>query len=399
MKKENLGVGCFIPTKKAEKYVLQVIRSGRLSYGPFIQRFERDFAKAHDAKFAVMVNSGTSALRIAFACLKELHHWQDGDEVLVPAVTFIATANTVIANGLVPIFVDVDPKTYNIDPNKIEAKITPRTRAIVPVHLMGQPADMQPIMRLAKKYKLKVVEDSCETMFTRYRGKSVGSFGDISCFSTYIAHLVVTGVGGLAVTNNPKYATVLRSLANHGRDSIYTSIDDSKGKSDQEFKQVIARRFNFVRNGYSFRVTEFEGALGCAELPIAPRMVKQRQRNARYLIKKLQPLEPFIQLPSHPAHTEHAFMIFPVVVQPKAGITKRDLIHYLEFRGIETRDLMPLISQPHIKKLYNPDVKHYPVAHWINENGFYIGCHQKMGQEELDYIVKSFFDFTKKQRP
>ncbi len=396
MNKENLGVGCFEPTKKAEKYILQVLRSGRLTYGPFIQRFEREFAKAHDSKYAVMVNSGTSALRIAFACLKEVEGWKDGDEVLVPTITFVATVNTIISNGLKPVFVDVDSRTYNIDPKKIEDKITKRTRAIVPVHMMGQPCDMAPIMKLVKKHKLKVVEDSCETMFTKDRGQVVGSFGDISCFSTYIAHLIIAGVGGLAVTSNPKYAEVLRSLANHGRDNIYISIDDDDNKKGKLFKQIIARRFRFVRPGYSFRVTEFEGALGCAALKTAPGMMKVRKRNGEYLTKHLRHLERYMQLPWFPAHSNHAFMMYPIVVKKDSGIDKQDLVNYLEERGIETRDLMPLINQPYLKKMYKLKESDYPVAEWINGNGFYIGCHQKIGLPELEYIVRTLSEYFKK---
>lgn len=396
MDKANLGVGCFEPTKKAEKYILQVLRSGRLTYGPFIQRFERRFARAHNSKYAVMVNSGTSALRIAFACLKETEGWKDGDEVLVPAITFVATVNTILSNGLKPVFVDVDSRTYNINPSQIESKINHRTRAIVPVHMMGQPCDMAPIMRIAKKHGLKVVEDSCETMFTKDRGKVVGSFGDISCFSTYVAHLIITGVGGVALTSNPKYAQVLRSLANHGRDNIYISIDDDKNRKGRFFKQIIARRFRFIRPGYSFRVTEFEGAVGCAALDDAPRMMKVRKRNGAYLTKKLAHLGEHLQLPWFPPHSGHAFMMYPVVVKKGSSVKKQDLVNYLEERGIETRDLMPLINQPYLRKMFKLKESDYPVAQWINKNGFYIGCHQKMGSLELDFIAKTFSEFVQK---
>lgn len=399
LNKEHLGVGCFIPTKKAEKYILDVLHSGRLSYGPYIKRFEKRFAKEHDARFAVMVNSGTSALEIAFACLKETEKWKDGDEILVPATTFVATANTVISNGLTPVFVDVDPKTYNIDSEEAKKKITSRTRGMVPVHLMGQPADMRPLQALAKKHGLKIVEDSCETMFTKYRGRSVGVLGDISCFSTYIAHMIVTGVGGIALTNSPRYATILRSLANHGRDNIYISIDDDNTKRGKAFEEVIARRFRFIRRGFSYRVTEFEGALGCVELESGRSIVRSRQANARYLIKGLQDLQHLVQLPSHPEYTEHSFMLFPLVVQKKSGYTKRDLVNYLEAKGIETRDLMPLINQPYIKKTYKIQTGMYPVADWLNTSGFYIGCHQAMGKPELNYIIKTFRDFARLYGP
>jgi dTDP-4-amino-4,6-dideoxygalactose transaminase len=238
----QLGVGTFDPTDRERELLMQALTSGRLSYGPMTRRFEREFAAFHDAKHAVFVNSGTSALCIALACLREVHGWQDGDEVLVPALTFVATANVVLEHRMTPVFVDCDPRTYNIDPGKIEARITPRTRAIMVVHLFGQVADMDPILAIAAKHGLRVIEDSCETMGVRYKGRKAGSFGDISCFSTYVAHLIVTGVGGLAVTRDEKLAEILRSLANHGRDSIYLSIDDDKDIDGARFSRKWRRR-------------------------------------------------------------------------------------------------------------------------------------------------------------
>lgn len=395
--KDFLGVGWYVPTPAAKRYVGEVLRSGRLSYGPFIKKFERRFSQAHGCRFGLMVSSGTSALHIAVACLKEVQAWQEKDEVIIPAITFVATANVLVDQRLRPVFVDVDPKTYNIDPKKIEAVITKKTRAIMVVHLFGQPADMRPIMSLARKHKLKIIEDSCETMFANYRGKPVGSFGDIACFSTYIAHLIITGVGGIALTNNKKYAEIMRSLANHGRDNIYISIDDDKDKQGRSFRKIVANRFHFIRPGYSFRVTEMEGALGCAQLEEVGRTFLQRKKNAEYLITKLQPLKEFIQLPSHPPYTGHVFMIFPLVLLPGAG-SKRALVNYLEERGIETRDMMPLINQPYYKKTFHITKGQFPVADWINASGFYIGCHQYMHKNELDYIINTFINYFDKKR-
>jgi len=392
----QIGVGDLRITPLAKKYVNQVLNSNRLSYGPFMEKFEREFAKLHNRKYAILVNSGTSALRIAVACLKELNNWKDGDEILVPAVTFVATANVVLDHNLKPVFVDVDPKTYNIDPNKIEEKITAKTRAIIPVHLMGLPAEMKPISKIAKKYNLKIIEDSCETMFVKYRGHPVGSFSDISCFSTYIAHLLVTGVGGFALTNNSEYAIVLKSLANHGRDSIYLHIDDDKNVDKQHLFKIVLRRFRFVRPGYSFRLTEMEAAIGLAQLQDKDQILRKRQENAKFFIKRLEPYKEYLQLPSWPSYSEHAFMLFPIVVKnPK--IKKKDLVLFLEENNIETRDLMPLINQPIYLKLYGNLEKDYPVARWINENGFYIGCHQYLTDFEKNYIVAKFEEFFKKR--
>jgi len=165
--KKQLGVGSAIITPLAKKYVHQVLESGRLSYGPFLQAFERKFAEIHNRRFAISTNSGTSALQVAVHALKSLDGWKDGDEILVPALTFIATSNVVLLNNLKPVFVDIDPKTYNLDPGKIEAKITNKTRAIMPVNLFGLPADMKKITIIAKKYKLRLIEDSCETMYVK----------------------------------------------------------------------------------------------------------------------------------------------------------------------------------------------------------------------------------------
>jgi dTDP-4-amino-4,6-dideoxygalactose transaminase len=391
--KELLGVGCFSVPPNAKKYLLDVLKTKRLSYGPYLKRFEREFAKGHGAQFGIVVNSGTSALRIAVACLKECGKWAHGDEVIIPAVTFVSDVNVLTQNNLKPVFVDIDPRTYNIDPAKIVEKIGPRTKAIMLSHLFGQPAEMDAIMTIAKKYKLKVIEDSCETMYANYKGKSVGSFGDIACFSTYVAHLIVTGVGGIAVTNNKKYAEVMRSLANHGRDGIYISIDDAKEKKGKELAEVISRRFSFVRPGYSFRLTEFEGALGCAQLEAAPPTFLKRKKNALYLREKLMHLEKYIQLPYFSEHADHVFMMFPIVIKKGVKIKKSTIVNFLEEHMVETRDMLPLIIHPMVKKQHGVKKGHYPVADWVNANGFYIGCHQEMRKVELDHIIATFSKF------
>lgn len=373
--------------------MLEALTSGRLSYGPFSRRFEREFAEFHDSQFGVFVNSGTSALSIAVACLKEVHGWKDGDEILVPALTFVATVNVVLEHNLVPVFVDCDPRTYNIDPARIEAKITGRTRGIMAVHLFGQVAEMDPILAIASRHNLRIIEDSCETMGVTYKGRKTGSFGDISCFSTYVAHLIVTGVGGLAVTRDARLAEILRSLANHGRDSIYTSIDDDKDIDGATFSQVIKRRFRFVRRGYSFRATEMEAALGLAQLERLPDILGARQRNAATLTTLLQPYAKWLQLPHYDRGThEHAFMMFPVVIHKGAPFGKVDLVAHLESWNVETRDMLPLINQPAYDYM-NIDVKSYPVADWVNESGFYIGCHQGLTSPQLRYMADVFGKF------
>lgn len=381
----QIGVGTVSLSKKAKQYVNEVLESNRLTYGPFLQTFEKQFGKLHNAKFTLVSNSGTSSLQIALQTLKEIHNWQDGDEVLVPTVTFVATSNIVIHNNMVPVFVDVETDFYEIDPTLIEQKITPRTKAIIPVHLFGLPCDMDPIIELAKKYNLKIIEDSCECMFATYKNKSVGTLGDIGCFSTYAAHILSTGVGGLSTTNNPEYAMMMRSLLNHGRDSIYISIDDDDNKSESEMKEIIARRFKFIKIGHSFRMTELEGAIGVAQLEDWENIINKRRANADYLTQNLKKLENFIQLPKIRPDCTHSFMMYPIVLKYES---KTDFVNYLEKYGIETRDMLPLINQPIYQERFNIKPGDYPVADWINANGFYIGCHQDLTQEDLDYMIQ-----------
>lgn len=382
-----IGVGALSVSPRARELVMQTLTNNRLSYGPMTQEFERRFAQIHDCRFGVMSNSGTSALHIAVAGLKELGGWRDGDEVIIPSVTFVATSNVVLHNNLTPVFVDVDRAYYELDPELVEAKITSRTRAIVPVHLFGQPCDMNPILDIARRHDLRIIEDSCETMFARYRGRSVGSFGDIACFSTYVAHLLVTGVGGLNTTNDPDYAIMLRSLMNHGRDSIYMSIDDDDNKSPDELKMIIERRFRFVHLGHSFRSTEMEAALGLAELEHWEPMIVRRRMNARILTQGLAPFADHLQLPTVRPDTEHAFMMYPIVVRDQSKV---DLVNYLERHGVETRDMLPLIDQPLYQRKLALRPADFPVAQWINANGFYIGCHQGLADSDLGYVIELF---------
>jgi CDP-6-deoxy-D-xylo-4-hexulose-3-dehydrase len=386
----EVGVGGFAVSPRARRYVGRVLDSGRLSYGPFHRRFEAAFAAEHDSRHAIFCNSGTSALHIAVQALKEKHGWRDGDEILVPSVTFIATSNVVLHNRMKPVFVDVDPLTYTLDPSKLEAKITRRTRAVMPVHLLGLPADMDPIRAVARKRGLKIIEDSAETMFARYKGKKVGSLGDIGCFSTYVAHYIVTGVGGLATTDDPDLYVRLRSLMNHGRDSIYLSIDDDRGKRGTALHEIVAKRFQFVSVGHSFRATELEAALGLAQLEEKDGIVKARRAMAARLTAGLREFEGRLQLPTCPPDRDHTFMLYGLVLR---GEDKKPLVDFLEDRGIETRDLLPLLNQPVYKKLFGDLEPKYPVARALNRSGFYIGCHQYMSAADADYVIEQFRAF------
>ena len=371
---------------------MKVLESNRLSAGPMMEQFEKRMARLHGCRFGLFCNSGTSALQIALAAIKEREGWKDGDEILVPATTFVATSNVVIYNGLRPVFVDVEPDYYCIDPQQLERHITPRTRAIMPVHIGGLPCDMDPIADIAAKHRLHIVEDSCESMFVHYKGRPVGSFSTIAAFSTYVAHIISTGVGGLCITDDPEYQVMLRSMMNHGRDSIYIRIDDDKNLGSDELFELASRRFSFVRLGHSFRATEMEAALGLAQLDEQSENHARRLHLASRLTAGLADLQEYLQLPAVRPGAEHAYMFYPIVVNNKR-VSRDRLIQHLETSAIETRYLLPLINQPIYRQLFGNLDTQYPVAALLNSNAFYVGCYPDMTDEDVDYMVDRFHNY------
>jgi dTDP-4-amino-4,6-dideoxygalactose transaminase len=368
--------------------VNKALDDNRLSYGPLCRQFEREFAALHGCQYGVTSSSGTASLRVALQALKELHGWHDGDEVIVPAVTFVATVNVVLQCGMKPVLVDVERDYYGMDYRLIDDACAYHTRAIVPVHLFGMPCEMRDIRTVYGPGHLMIIEDSCESMFSHFHDAPVGSWGDIAAFSTYVAHLISTGVGGISTTDNPDYAAKMRSLVNHGRDGIYVAMDDDKGLGAGALQEVVSRRFRFESVGWSARMTELQAALGLAQLETWQEMISKRQSNAAWLTGHLKPYEDRLQLPAVRPGVEHSWMMYPLVLRDEP---KWDLVNFLERRGIETREMLPLTNQPVYKGMWNED--DYPVAKWINESGFYLGCHQDLTQADLDWMIESVGEY------
>lgn len=388
----RIGIGGFNISTRAKQLVAQVLESNRITAGPMTEAFEREIARAHNCQFAIMCNSGTSALHAAVACLKEQCGWSDGDEVLVPALTFIASSNVVLYAGLTPVFVDVDPVHYTIDPAQIERHITSRTRAIMPVHVAGQAAEMPAIVEIARKHDLRVIEDAAESMFADIDGQPVGSFGDVACFSTYAAHIISTGVGGLCTTNDADLCVMLKSFMNHGRDAIYIRMDDDRDAHGEALRTIVDRRFSFVRLGHSFRATELEAALGIAELEQLTESLDARSRNAQRLTDSLSLCADRLQLPHARPGYSHRFMFYPVTILDPS-IHRDDLVMHLEGDGIETRPMLPLLNQPIYRKRFGDLSDRYPIAHHIYERSFYVGSHPELTNDDVDYVVDSFHRF------
>jgi perosamine synthetase len=274
-----------------------------------VEDFEERFARAVGARFAVAVSSGTAALHLAYGALLA-----PGDEIIVPDFTFVATASMALAVGARPVFADVDPETFTLNPTDVERRITRRTRALAPVHLYGHPANIGALLRVARRYKLAVIWDAAQAHGARYRRRDVGSFKDVVCYSFYPSKNLTTGEGGMLTTSDPKLAAEFRLMRSHGEVSHYRHI----------------------RLGFNFRLTDFAAALGREQLRKLPGALRARRRNAAWLTRLLEDT-PGILLPRAAAGVLHAFNLYTLRLDPTALRISRDQFsRALARRGIET---------------------------------------------------------------
>lgn len=358
-------------TDDAQEMIDQAIKTKWVTRGKYVQEFEERFAQLFGVKEAVAVSSGTDADALSCAVLYDFGA-QRGDEVIVPALSFVATGNAVLQAGFNPVFVDVKRETLNIDPDKIEEVITPKTRAIMPVHLMGKPAAMEEILAIAKKHDLHVIEDAAEAHGAEYNGKKIGSIGDMAAFSLYAAHIVTTIEGGIVITDNSQIADVLRSLRNHG----------------------IEGKFQFKRIGFSAKMNEIEAAVGIGNIKIFDQIFEKRRRNLLYLIDKFKPFEEYFITLKEEAHEKIGPHAFSIIVKNEAGFTKDDFVQFIEEAGVDSRNLFYSIpTQCANYAFLGKRIGDFPEAEYCSDHGTHIGIHQDIELEDLDYVEKVVQDF------
>jgi dTDP-4-amino-4,6-dideoxygalactose transaminase len=320
------------------------------------------------ARHALTVSSGTAALHLACCALLG-----PGDEVIVPDFTFIATAAMVAAVGAKPVFADVDPGTFTLDPADVERRITPRTRALMPVHLYGQPADITKLARLARRHKLHVIWDAAQAHGARHCGRDVGSLPDVVCYSSYPTKNMTTGEGGMITTSNSSLAASLRLVRSHGE----------------------ANRYRHVRLGFNFRTTDIASAIGRVQLEKLPRAIRARQRNAKILIEGLSHI-PGLKTPELTSRTEHAFSLFTVCIDSRhAGISRDELAKALQLRGVQpaVHYPLPLHRQP-IFRGYGLN-RDFPVSTRLAKSVLSLPVHPGVKEKELRYIIQSVREILK----
>ncbi|VAW16046.1 Aminotransferase, DegT/DnrJ/EryC1/StrS family [hydrothermal vent metagenome] len=360
-------------TEDARDLINEVIDSKWVTRGKNVQLFEEKFAALFGVKEGVSVSSGTDADALACAVLYDFGA-QRGDEIIIPSLSFVATGNSVFQAGFKPVFVDVKRETLNIDPDKIEAAITPKTRAIMPVHLMGKPAAMDEICAIAKKHNLYIIEDAAEAHGAEYKGKKIGSIGDMAAFSLYAAHIVTTIEGGITITNNPKMADVLRSLRNHG----------------------IVNKFEFKRIGFSAKMNEIEAAVGLGNIKIFDHILNTRRRNLLHLIEKFKKYEEFFITLKEDEGEKIGPHAFSIIVRPSASFSKDEFVAFIEDKGVDSRNLFySMPTQCPSYEFLGHKLGSFPEAEFCSDHGTHIGIHQDLDIEQMDYVDEVVGEFLK----
>lgn len=349
-----------------KKYLNECIDTGWISSeGPFIKCFEKDFATVVQRKHAIAVANGSMALDAAVAALD----LEPGSEVILPSFTIISCAAAIVRAGLVPVAVDSDAATWNIDPTLIEAAVTPRTKAIMVVHIYGLPCDMDPILAIARHHGLKVIEDAAEMHGQTYRGKPCGSFGDVSIFSFYPNKHITTGEGGMIVTDSDALAARCRDLRN--------------------LCFIPPRRFIHEELGYNMRMTNLQAALGVAQLERLPAFVERKRSMGRLYTELLQGM-PDVELP--PARADYAdsiYWVYGIVLSESIGFDADEAMKRLGGAGVGTRPFFwPMHEQPVLRRMGFMNGAHCPVSERIARRGFYIPSGLALTEQQIREVAR-----------
>lgn len=390
---ENAGrvsVGWPVYDEREVLGALDALLDLRISQGPRVKKFEEEFASYIGKKYAVAVNSGSSANLLALGMLLQAGKLNTGDEVIVPATTFATVASPVIQLGLIPVYVDVDPYTWNLDPKAIEATIGPKTKAIMAVHTFGNPADMKTLLQLKKNHDLIIIEDCCEAHGAAIGPKKVGSMGDLSTLSFFVAHNITTGEGGMIFTDDPQYYEILLSMREFGR---FTKNVGRFEHNDAKLGNYDTR-YIFTRLGYNVRMTDIEAALGLAQLKKLDRLNKKRIAIVEKYRKSLSKY-PTLRMPTVEKGNFHSYYGFPFTIEPTASFSRMDLVAHLESRGIETRPFFGgnLPDQPAFREEPMRLGGDLTNAKYLRDHGVFIGCHPALTGTQVNHVLKAFADF------
>lgn len=399
--------GKVIGTKELQLMV-EASLDGWLTTGRFNAMFEQRLAQFLGVKYLITVNSGSSANLVAFSALTSPNLGEraikQGDEVIGVAAGFPTTVNPILQFGAVPVFVDVDLATHNIDASKIEAAITPKTKAIMLAHSLGNPFNLDVVTALCRKHGLWLVEDCCDALGATYRGQMVGTFGDIGTLSFYPAHHITMGEGGAVFTNNAELKLIAESFRDWGRDCYCAPGKDNtcskrfcwtKKELGGDLPDGYDHKYTYSHLGYNLKITDMQAACALAQMDRVDEFIDRRRANFVYLKGRLARVAEFLHLPEATPGSEPSWFGFPLVVKPGAGVQRTDLINFLDENKIGTRLLFAgnLTKQPYMAgrnfrisgDLSNTDI--------VMSQTLWLGTFPGLGQEQLDYIADKLEEF------
>ena len=386
-----------VPTYGSEEVeeAVDSLLSTWVTMGAKVKKFEEAFAKYNGSKHAVMVNSGSSANLLALSVLTNPilpDHIERGSEIITPAVTWATTVYPISNVGCTPVLVDVDPRSFNIIAEQVEKAVGPKTKAIVPVHLLGRPCEIGHIKKIAEDHDLFLVEDSCESTGAEVQGKKVGSFGAMGTFSFFISHHISTIEGGIIVTDDDRLYEYLKAMRAFGW------VRDLQDKDElAKANNGIDPRFLFITYGYNLRPTEIQGAFGIHQIRKLDQFIELRRNNAAYWNKKLSSYSDMLILPEEQPGTKHVHFGYHLTVTPKAPFNREQLVNHLEKGLIETRPVMAgnMAEQPVMKYLPHRISGSLENSRMIMRNSFFFGNHVGIQDEEREYIAEAITDFLK----
>lgn len=376
-----------------------------LTTGRYAATFESEFAKFMGVRYALLVNSGSSANLLAFTTLTDEslgeRRVKPGDEVITVAAGFPTTVNPIIQNGCVPVFLDVELGTYNVDVSQLEAALSPKTKAIMIAHTLGNPFNLEVVSAFAKKHKLWLVEDCCDAIGATYQGKKVGTFGDLATCSFYPAHHITMGEGGAVLINSPMLKKVCESFRDWGRDCwCEPGKDDTCGKRFAWQLGTLPygydHKYTYSRIGYNLKVTDMQAAVGVAQLKKAPEFIAARRRNFDLLREGLADLEHLFLLPEATPGAEPSWFGFPIAVRPESGLNREELLKHLAAKKIGTRLLFAgnLIHQPAYKGREYRVIGDLKNSDYVMNQVFWIGVYPGLSPDAIDYMVQSVREFA-----
>jgi CDP-6-deoxy-D-xylo-4-hexulose-3-dehydrase len=386
------------------KNMVEASLDGWLTTGRFNEIFEKRLASFIGVKHLLTVNSGSSANLVAFSTLTSPKLGEraikKGDEVIGVAAGFPTTVNPIIQFGAVPVFVDVDPLTHNIDASKIEAAISPKTKAIMLAHSLGNPFDLDTVLAICKKYNLWLIEDCCDALGSTYKGQMVGTFGDIATLSFYPAHHITMGEGGAVFTNHHELKVIAESFRDWGRDCYCApGKDNTCGKRFcwklGDLPQGYDHKYTYSHLGYNLKITDMQAACALAQLDKLSDFIAARKANFSFLLKRLETCIEFIQLPVLTAHADPSWFGFPITLKVNAPVSRLDLLTYLDQNKIGTRLLFAgnLIRQPYMQDQYYRISQNLVNTDNVMANTFWIGLQPSLTNAMLDFTAKKIEEY------